>query len=108
MDTSGADDPYLWVTVHADTTPAQIVVRGELDAASAGQLILEIDAVTAASSDVALDLAAVTFMDSSGLRSLIEAYRRSQAEGFELRVTAASASVQRVFDLTGTSSLLAP
>jgi len=102
------DEPHLWVTVDEGASPPLIVASGELDAASAVDLARHIDAVAARRAGIALDLAAVTFMDSSGLRSLIEAHRRSQDEGFELRITAASEPVQRVFELTGTSSFLAP
>lgn len=100
------EGPYLWVTVDADASPRRIVVRGELDAASAGDLVDGFGSVDATGVGVDLDLAAVTFMDSSGLRSIIEAYRRARAAGFRLQVTAASEPVRRVFDLTGTSDLL--
>jgi len=107
MDTDD-DGTYLWVTVDEDAKPGRLIVRGELDAASAVELADRIEAARAAGADIALDLADVTFMDSSGLRSLIEVQRRSESEGFEFCVAEASEAVRRVFDLTGTSSLLAP
>jgi anti-anti-sigma factor len=48
------------------------------------------------------DLSEVTFMDSTGLRALVNA-RRREPERFVLGAT--SHQVQRLLDLTGTSSL---
>lgn len=87
-------------------SPHLVAARGELDAASAGELAVALTAAVEACGGASLDLAEVTFIDSSGLRVLIDAYRRSDGDGF--RIVAASPAVRRVLDLTSTSSFLAP
>ena len=48
-----------------------------------------------------VDLTATTFMDSSGVRNLIEAHRLGAREGFRLVVVAGAGPVRRVLDLCG-------
>ena len=100
------EDDYFWVTVDTEGAAAVVAGRGEIDAASATALLDAIGAAIARGGDVELDLQEVTFIDSSGLRAIIEVLRRSQAEGFDFRVTAMSEAVRRVLDLTGTTPLL--
>ncbi len=51
---------------------------------------------------VILDLSALTFCDSSGLRELLDLHRRAAARQATLRLTGVSVEVHRVFELTGT------
>ncbi|GAC1434631.1 MAG: hypothetical protein NVSMB51_02260 [Solirubrobacteraceae bacterium] len=53
------------------------------------------------SGPIIVDLAAVSFIDSSGLRSLLGAHARSERDGNRLRLTQASEPVQRVLSLAG-------
>ncbi len=55
---------------------------------------------------IVLDLSAVTFMDSSGLKVLLEAHARSQADSDRLRIVRGPRRVQRVFELTGADAAL--
>ena len=55
---------------------------------------------------IVIDLSAVTFMDSSGLKSLLQAQARSQADSNRLRLVRPPRRVQRVFELTNTEGLL--
>lgn len=99
---------YFWVTVDLDAAPPMVSGRGELDAASSPDLLASIDAAASRGDGLTLDLGQVTFIDSSGLRAVTEVLRRSQAEGFEFRVTAMSDAVRRIFDMTSMTLLLAP
>ena len=74
--------------------------EGEVDAASAGALAAAIDAVDP-SGKVDVDLAGVSFLDSSGVRVLALASQHRP-----LRVVAASPAVARVLTLTGLDRLL--
>jgi hypothetical protein len=47
-----------------------------------------------------------TFLDSSGLRLIVEVYMASAADGFELAIVPGPPDVQRAFDVTGLSSRL--
>ncbi|MGN6167381.1 MAG: STAS domain-containing protein [Solirubrobacteraceae bacterium] len=62
---------------------------GELDMRTA-ELLLDCLAEQRAKgvTDVTVDLAKLTFMDSSGLKALIDLHDRSQAEAWRLRLVA--------------------
>lgn len=79
-----------------------VVVEGEVDLATAPSLtsgLASLDGVL----DVDLDLAAVTFMDSSGLHALFAAARDGRRE---LRLIAASPQVQRLLDMSGIAGMV--
>jgi len=84
-----------------------IILAGELDMPSAPALI---DAVARIGEEeqmtVVIDLGQLTFMDSSGLRALFNAYQHCRARGHELLIIPGPESVQRLFELTGTDQLL--
>ena len=76
-------------------------VAGEVDVLTAP---LVEDAILALSDPVLLDLADVTFMDSTGLHVLIRC-RRSRPQ---LRVTAVSPKVERLIAITDMHCLMEP
>jgi anti-anti-sigma factor len=83
-------------------------VRGELDIASAPRLEAELRrAETADVERVAIDLADVEFIDSSGLHALINARERLGRKGLEFSLSRVSSQVRRLLELTGTGRLLA-
>lgn len=53
-----------------------------------------------------IDLSPLTFVDSSGLACLLKVAERARREGVELELTPGPPSVMRVFELTGTVSVL--
>jgi len=76
-----------------------VAVAGELDLNSAPELrVALVDAAGADREHVVIDLADVSFIDSSGLRELITHYR----EGFPFTVRNPSPAVLRIFELTQT------
>jgi anti-anti-sigma factor len=52
-----------------------------------------------------LDIAGVDFIDSTGLRTLLIAARRSHAEGSTLALRHTGTAVRRVLEITGTTEL---
>ena len=50
---------------------------------------------------IVLDLSCVTFIDSTGVSTLVRAWRRSHANGDRLRMRGATGQVERVLQLTG-------
>ncbi len=89
----------------ADSAP--IVVRGEIDAATAPALSADLSrAVASGSNPIEIDLSAVTFIDSSGLRALIIGRQEAEAAGNSLRIVKASDVVSRLLDVTGLSETL--
>lgn len=54
-----------------------------------------------AGQDVVLDLRGVGFMDTSGLRYVLELHNRAETDGFVLRIVRGPGAVQRVFEVAG-------
>ena len=52
------------------------------------------------------DMTRTQFCDSSGMRTLLAAHKRAQAEGGELRLVISAAPVLRVFALTGIDRMI--
>ena len=58
------------------------------------------------SGEVALDLSDLEFIDSSGIRMLLQTALDAEPSGLHIRVVALSDSVRRVFDIAGVNDLL--
>jgi anti-sigma B factor antagonist len=83
-----------------------VTVRGDVDLRTVDQLSQELHVATAQERDVVIDLAGVTFLDSTGVRALVEAYRSAQQKGRGLYVRGARHWVARVLEVTGVAHLL--
>lgn len=85
-------------------TDAGFVVAGEIDAHTAPALA---DAVSSADHEtINLDLSAVDFVDSSGLRVLIDAHQQAVDAGRTLRIVQPSDAVRRLLDISGVDEYL--
>lgn len=102
VDTTGFMPNEVW-TVRAGKA-AIIVVRGELDVASADETLgAIIRAISETSYDrVLMDLADVTFMDAAGLGAVISARRSANGVGISLDLVTPSEAVSRLLRLTHT------
>jgi len=79
----------------------RIVASGELDLATAEQLETELKRLESTEPElVVLDLRALEFMDSTGLRVVIGANARAQERGARLVIVRGPEEVDRVFRLT--------
>ena len=79
-----------------------LVVRGDLDVAVGVEFVDAVDNVLAGDGstvEVTIDLGEVDFIDSSGLRALLQL---RQTYGERVQVGAISPAVQRLLELTGT------
>jgi anti-sigma B factor antagonist len=75
---------------------AELSAEGEIDASTQDQLrSLLFDVIARGATDLVLDLGAVTFLDSSGLRGIVEAIQR----GATIKVRKPQPAVQIVFDI---------
>ena len=100
-------------TQHEEFRPFEVLVStggdtvrvspaGEVDMATAGGLQERIDVLLAESpARFVLDLHGVTFMDSTGVRLVLELVRRAEQDSWELIVVAMPHAVRRVFELSG-------
>lgn len=80
-----------------------IVLVGELDLGTAERVEQELRRVEeAGSSALVLDLSGLTFIDSTGLRLVIETGTKARERGQALSIIRGPDAVQRVFELTRT------
>jgi anti-anti-sigma factor len=85
----------------------RIRLQGELDLATHAELereLLRVEATDVRS--IVVDLSGLTFMDSTGIRLLLNADARSRADSNRLSLRRGPFAVQRVFELTGVVDLL--
>ena len=80
----------------------RVTIAGELDAATAPELAAVLDPLVATESPtVVVNLLDVTFMDSSGLRTLVRAANEAKDSGGSLVLARASGAVVRLLEVTG-------
>lgn len=93
------------VSSHREDGSLVVVPEGELDIAT-------VDAVRSAVGErgagegLVLDLSALTFLDTSGIQLIVEAFRDARDTGFALAIVRARPQVQRVFEIAGLESVL--
>jgi anti-anti-sigma factor len=94
------------LTIEAVDVVHVVLVRvlGELDAGTAPQLDTVLRPLEARRCE--LDLARVSFMDTSGVTLLLAHRNRAAAAGGSLWVLDLSTAVQRILDLTATTTAL--
>jgi len=106
---AGSRFPPAPLRVRHDVDPSgsvRMILTGEIDVSSVDLLARGLAAVPATDSLV-IDLAGVTFLDSTGLAALVVAHRRAAAAGRTLAVVNARGIVRRVLDITGMFPILA-
>lgn len=84
----------------------RVSLAGEIDMSSVGTLAHTLAALPRAAPSLVVDLADVTFLDSTGIAALVIAQRRAVAAGQTFTVVNAQGGVRRVLDITGTLSTL--
>jgi anti-sigma B factor antagonist len=85
----------------------RLAVAGELDIASAPELLARIEQVELSTSHtLALDLSEVTFMDVSGMRVLLEVAQRTKSRKARFVIRNPRRCASRVFGLTAVDQQL--
>jgi len=85
----------------------RVGVRGALDLATVPILEAELAALRHAGfRRVILDLSELGFMDSTGLRCILERDAEARQDGFSFALIAGPPAVQRVFEVTGMATRL--
>lgn len=75
-----------------------IALRGELDFGTVGQVQARLAELRDQRSATLLDLDALTFMDSTGIRLVLTACEDAQRNGWRFRITRGSERVRRVLE----------
>ena len=89
------EDPRLDLSLDTDGT---LVLQGEIDSYTAPDLAERLGGEPPIE---VVDLAGVTFIDSSGLRAIVEAHQARSAAGTRLVLRSPSAAVQRLLEISG-------
>jgi anti-anti-sigma factor len=90
----------LQVKCSAQGTTRVVAVTGELDLASVKRVENAIDgALSEQAETVVLDLSALSFCDSSGIRLALAADRRATAQGVRFVVVRPAGTARRAFDI---------
>jgi anti-sigma B factor antagonist len=87
-----------------ERTPDGFRLTGELDAHAAPDLAASLSGVGAP--NVVLDVAGIDFVDSSGLRVLIDAHQVLTTRGGALTLRAPSTAVRRLLEVSGVGDYL--
>jgi anti-sigma B factor antagonist len=99
----------LTIRTQQDNDADVLALDGELDVASCGEVEAQLRCMEGQCSDpaaIVIDLRGVTFIDSSGLRLLIEATNRAQTASHCLRLLRPNRRVFRVCEIAGIDTLL--
>jgi anti-sigma B factor antagonist len=84
---------------------ATVTIAGEIDLDTSDEVGRALTGSSAANC-VDVDLAGVSYIDSTGLRSLLTAKTELEKQGRRLRVTHASSIVNRLCEILGVAALL--
>ncbi|HEX4344343.1 MAG TPA: STAS domain-containing protein [Solirubrobacteraceae bacterium] len=99
--------PSFGIEVVSNGEATRIAPAGELDIATTPALEQAIANATAEpGAALVLDLRELTFMDSTGLRTLAQTNARAEDEGFTLSIWRGSSQIERVLEISGLGALL--
>jgi anti-sigma B factor antagonist len=103
-----SDQPISQFSIEEHRRDGAVVltVRGDLDLASVDEVQARLAALRAAGEPAVLDLDELDFMDSSGLRMVLDAAEASDATGWRFSLTPGSEQVQRLFESTRVTARL--
>ena len=82
-----------------------LALQGRLDTATAPALEEELNASLAGVTSLVLDMTALEYISSAGLRVLLSAQKRMNAQG-EMKIRSVNETVMEIFEVTGFSDIL--
>ena len=89
-----------------ETSTDGLRLAGELDAHSAPSLAKHLDPLPDGDGDVMVDIGAVEFIDSSGLRVIIDTHQRCEQAGRRLVLVNPQRAVVRLIEISGLTDYL--
>jgi anti-anti-sigma factor len=93
--------------ISRDGRSARLRVLGALDLATVSSLDAEVaELLSAGFRRLVLDLSGLDFMDSTGLRCILDMDALARQDGFSVALVPGPPAVQRVFEVTGTAGHL--
>ena len=104
--TDNFEAPEFAIRADREGPVATVAVKGELDVATAPDLIAALAALEPGYQELVIDLSRCSFFASSGISVLLDENARANSEGFRLVVVKAAPEVQRIFDLTSLDEMI--
>jgi anti-anti-sigma factor len=100
-------EEMLRIATELDGERATVSMSGELDLASAGRLDTTIaELCTDGVRRILLEMGELSFMDSTGLRSVLISAELCAVNGCELLIGSTSPQVERLFEVSGVGEQL--
>ncbi|MBI5105339.1 MAG: STAS domain-containing protein [Solirubrobacterales bacterium] len=99
-------EPFVMHELAPAAGTLHLLLHGELDLVSAPEVERRIVELAADRDALVVDLRALCFLDSSGLRALISASREAARQGCTVELTRGRPEVMRIFDLAGLTERL--
>jgi anti-sigma B factor antagonist len=91
----------LSIDVERDDRTRVLVLRGDLDAATASQLRECLVELIDEGARIVIDMEALDFLDSAGLGILVGGLKRARTHGGELELVCSSSAVLKPIEITG-------
>jgi anti-anti-sigma factor len=89
------------VAIRRKASTLVVAPRGEIDLATVGLVRQAVEREQHPGDDLVVDLREVGFLDTSGLRYVLELTERAARDGFDLQLVKGPRPVQRVFEVAG-------
>ncbi len=97
----------LKISSMVDNGTVSLALEGELDLAGAPDMEASLAAIEQDEpARLVIDLSRLQFIDSTGLRLLLQADAHAKEQGYELVLRPGTQAVQRVFEVTGALAIL--
>ena len=94
------------ITTKSDGSALNVSVSGRMDTTTAPQLEAVLKEKMENAEELVLDFSGLEYISSAGLRVLLSAQKRMNAQGGTMRVTGANEIIKEIFDVTGFSDIL--
>lgn len=95
----------LNITKNINETELTVVLTGRLDTTTAPELEKELKASLDGASALTIDMAALEYISSAGLRVLLSAQKTMNKQG-EMKVVHVGETIMEIFEVTGFSDIL--
>jgi len=98
------DQLHLEIVNEPDATI--VIAVGEIDLATGDQLVEVLTELCGEKGAVRVDLGQVSFMDSTGIKALVNAHRLSEERGCQLTICNPTERLRRVLEVSGVDQVL--
>ena len=96
----------LNITKNTEDEVLTIALEGRLDTTSSPELEAELRTALEDVAALTLDLGKLEYISSAGLRVLLSAQKRMNAQGGEMKVCHVGETIMEIFEVTGFSDIL--